>query len=299
LTSGYCVLFDGVHMRFRGRFSGSVDGNLRVPRRLVLFVPILLAPVAAMTPSSLAAVSSCRVVPHDAARPVRGLPRELDVTCDTAISLGHIVIRVNRGIPSSRVVAQVSNGSGQLTDCIGINGGGSGTRPAASIDCRASLSANATAKLFTLFSMPASPCDSPSLKGTLKVTFGGGSSFGPSALPRYGCASRRHRRAISLAGVGQEGPGAAGATGFLKAKDGFTKCSMRVPIVLQRRAGGRWLTVGRATTGTPNQDGQAPWFIHGIPLRGGTYRAVAHTKSFGNQVCVRAVSRTVGGPPGV
>jgi hypothetical protein len=222
------------------------------------------------------------------------------VSCGTAINQGTITIGANRG---DRIYprAVIVNGSGAVT-CTAQNQRPS-SRFAVIITCAGSLTARATAQLYASFGP--NPCQSPAFSGQLTVAFGDGTAFGPSALSTYGCsasstAPKRQRRSITLTGVGQSGPSTAGATGFLRARDGFARCATRASVLIQRRSGSRWLTVGHGTSqNMVRPDDSAAWFINSFPLRGGNYRAVAPQRSVGGHVCLEAVSRTVGGPPGV
>ena len=283
----------------------SIGRKMSVKRFLLVAITAAFAAMSASVSS--AAVASCAAKPHDAATPVGGDPDEIDVSCTAAINQGSITIGANRG---DRIYSRavITNGSGAL-NCSANN-----QPPAASgfdvvITCAGSLSSGATARLYAQFGP--NPCQSPAFAGKLTVAFGDGTSFGPSSLSSYVCsgtpgrgsgapAPKRQRRSITLTGVGQSGASTAGATGFLRARDRFIRCVTRAPVLIQRRLGGRWLTVGHGISQSSSRpDNSVAWFINTFPLRGGSYRAVAPQRSVAGHVCLKAVSRTVGGPPGV
>lgn len=111
---------------------------------------------------------------------------------------------------------------------------------------------------------------------------------GTVEVPPYRCGRTTHRRAISMSGVYHSGSSAR-AIGYVKALDGFSRCANSVPVLVQRRSGGRWVTIARGRSrASVDREGRASWGVNGLSSRGGTYRAVGPRISFGKHVCAFA-----------
>jgi hypothetical protein len=76
------------------------------------------------------------------------------------------------------------------------------------------------------------------------------------------------------------------ARGKVRMGDGFTDCAASVPVKVQRRVSGRWITVRRTTTSSSG------FYRKRIPDRPGKYRARAPrvTLNFFADICLRATS---------
>jgi hypothetical protein len=144
---------------------------------LVVIGAVLLWLVPAAGASAATCTGTPRAVGHNETS-----ADVVDVTCDTAISDGSLTIETNRG--AGEASATVSNGTGSL-NC-SAQPQPPGSQFPGKITCTGSLGANATATVKTEFAPGA--CQSPAFAGQLTVSFGDGTTFGPSALAPYqGC----------------------------------------------------------------------------------------------------------------
>lgn len=81
----------------------------------------------------------------------------------------------------------------------------------------------------------------------------------------------------------------------MRTNDGFDRCSSEVPVKLQKRRSGRWVTLKTTLTAAndPNGDGRYVWKVK-VRHRHGKYRAVAPRLRFNDQaanvvdICRRA-----------
>lgn len=84
--------------------------------------------------------------------------------------------------------------------------------------------------------------------------------------------------------------------GWVRTNDGYDRCSSEVPVKLQIRRSGRWVTLKSTVTAAtdPNNDGRYVWKMR-VRHRHGKYRAVAPRLRFNDQdvnevhICRRAV----------
>lgn len=155
---------------------------MQVPRCTAIVVSCA-ALGGVLVPASSAAAASCTGTPHDASDHA-----QIDVSCDTAIgSGGKVTVRTNRGAENVSAHPKIVNGTGAL-DCTSQEQA-PGSAFDSAIACTGSMTAGATAQITAQFGP--NPCSSPAFNGDLKVEFGDGSSFGPSALAAYDCSNNQ------------------------------------------------------------------------------------------------------------
>jgi hypothetical protein len=131
-----------------------------------------------------------------------------------------------------------------------------------------------------------------------QTTAGSTDTCGRAVSKSVAVSPARHRRRAVLQSVPQGGNHAY-LVGYVKATDRFDSCAQHVPVIAQRRAGARWIKVGSGRTGSPNPQGRATFNIR-APLRSGTYRAlVPRDSADALDSCLKAISNTKPGPPGV
>ncbi len=158
------------------------------------------------------------------------------------------------------------------------------------------------------------PCEQPA--GTTTAAEPGGAGTGQDGVSAGNCAEtvtktwgegpppdptvERHPRSVKIKGFrhvprpNKPRPGLR-VKGWVRTDDGYDRCSSEVPVKLQVRRSGRWVTLKTTLSAAtdPNGDGRYVWKLR-VRHRHGKYRAVAPRLRFNDQdaneihVCRRA-----------